>query len=379
MEIPRVEPSLENASTLPSRCYVAPEWLERERKAIFHRSWQYAGHVEWAASPGQRFPVDLYGEPLTLARGLDGELRALSNVCRHRAGPLVDKPACVKTLQCRYHGWTYDLDGKLRAAPEFDGVAQWSADSVRLPSFSVAPWGPLAFVALSERAPAFSDFFGEISASVASAGIDLGAFRFAYRRDYIVNCNWKTYVDNYLEGYHIPLVHPALYRELDYSEYRVETFRYHSHQHAPVRRATGGGRRYEASDRPALYYWVFPNLMINIYPDNLSTNVVVPLDSERTLTIFEWFVLGDSPLARSGGAPFSPVTAAIGDAPPESDTLADLVDFSHQVQLEDIAICEAVQRGLHSGTYDRGRYCLKRENGVHHFHLLWEEFLKDAE
>ena len=185
---------------------------------------------------------------------------------------------------------------------------------------------------------------------------------FAERRDYLIDCNWKVYVDNYLEGYHIPIAHPGLMREIDYSQYRTDTFRYHSQQFAPIRAMKEGdnAKRFyspgNSGPREALYFWIFPNLMLNIYPDNISTNVIVPLGPDKTLTIFEWFFHD-----------------AI--APANRERIAQAIAFSDEVQQEDITLCTHVQKGLQSSTYDRGRYAVKRENGVHHFHLLLAEFL----
>jgi choline monooxygenase len=170
-----------------------------------------------------------------------------------------------------------------------------------------------------------------------------------------------VYVDNYLEGYHIPIAHPGLMREIDYAQYRTEIFRYYSQQFAPLRamKAEDAGERMYAPGtglQEALYFWVFPNLMLNIYPDNISTNLIVPLSHEKTLTIFEWF--------------FHEV-----DSEKNKERIRRSVAFSEEVQHEDIGLCENVQRGLRSSTYDRGRYSVKRENGVHHFHMLLGEFL----
>ena len=170
----------------------------------------------------------------------------------------------------------------------------------------------------------------------------------------MVACNWKVYIDNYLEGYHLPAAHPGLMRELDYAQYRVETFRYYSSHIAPIRAGAGAeDRRYGFADssRTALYYWIFPNFMLNIYPDNLSGNIILPLGPDRTLTIFEWFAY----------------TGEVEQA---------TIDFSDEIQREDIAVCESVQRGLHSRNYNQGRFSAKRENGVHHFHGLLYEHLK---
>jgi choline monooxygenase len=121
-----------------------------------------------------------------------------------------------------------------------------------------------------------------------------------------------------------------------------------------------GERFYEAGTtglKEALYFWIFPNLMLNIYPDNLSTNLIVPLSHDKTLTIFEWF-FHDT------------------ESPESRKRIEKAIAFSDEVQQEDILLCENVQKGLKSSTYDRGRYSVKRENGVHHFHMLLREFLE---
>jgi choline monooxygenase len=178
------------------------------------------------------------------------------------------------------------------------------------------------------------------------------------RRDYVVGCNWKVYIDNYLEGYHIPIAHPGLFKELDYDQYRVETFGHYSKQHAPIRPAKEGevqgrDRRYirDGNEAQALYYWVFPNVIFNFYPDNLQINSIIPLDHERTLTVFEWYF--EEPGTGQGW-----------------ESMQQSIAFSDEIQREDIALCEAVHRGLRSRSYDRGRFSVRRENGVHHFQSL---------
>ena len=153
---------------------------------------------------------------------------------------------------------------------------------------------------------------GAIPAEVVAAGYDVDRMRLVERRDYVIECNWKVYVDNYLEGYHLPIAHPQLYKELDYDTYRVEEFRYYCKQHAPIRELKPGeeigvDRRYlrqPGAEDSALYYWLFPNTMFNIYQDNMSSNVILPLGPDRTLTIFEWF------FAEPGSGPGLGVDAA---------------------------------------------------------------------
>ena len=226
-------------------------------------------------------------------------------------------------------------------------------------SFSLEEWLGLLFVHLGEPRETLAGHLEDLPGKLRDRGLE--SMRLAHRKEWKVGCNWKVYVDNYLEGYHIPIVHPELFQELDYRAYKVDTAAYHSKQHAPIRSKSEDSlyRRNlpEGSAPEALYYWVFPNLMLNLYPDNLQTNIVLPLSPERTLTRFEWYVL----------EPNSPGVA---------EEFARSFAFSDQVQQEDIAICEAVQKGLRSRSYDRGRYSVLRENGVHHFHQLLTRALK---
>jgi len=335
----RFDPRLSRASTIPSSFYIDPSALAEENRKIFATTWQLAGRTEQVAEPGCFFTTTLAGEPLLIARGDDGELRALSNVCRHRAGPVAAGEGRRAAFQCGYHGWTYALDGSLRTTPEMDAAECFDRRDFALPRFRIESWNDLLFVNLDRDAPPLSAFLGGL-ASRAFSGMRLAA-----RKVWNIRCNWKVYVDNYLEGYHIPIVHPSLFREIDYPNYRTETRGNYSIQHAPLKRP----RRIRGSGE-AEYFWLFPNLMLNVYPDNFSTNLIVPDGHDRTITIFEWY---------------------FRDPEQAKKEIDETVAFSDEIQLEDIAICEAVQRGLRSSTYTSGRYSPARENGVHHFHGLY--------
>jgi len=354
---------LSRASTLPSRWYTDASMLDLERRKIFYCTWQVVGRTDMVVRSGDYFACDVLGEPVVVTRGMDGVLRAFANVCRHRAGTVAVGRGNRKSLQCRYHGWTYTLDGRLFAQPEFEGVENWNKAEICLPSYRVETWGPYVFVNLDPVSPPLAEVMGAIPAEVDRMGFEVQKMQFIERRDYTVQCNWKVYVDNYLEGYHIPIAHPALFRELDYEQYRIDTHRYYSSAHAPVRPLKEGevhdrDRRYVRSqeESKALYYWIFPNFMINIYPDNLQANMILPQGHDRTLTIFEWFFM--EPGTGEGW-----------------ESMQQSIAFSDQIQREDMELCETVQRGLQSLTYDRGRLSVKRENGVHHFHSLVHEFL----
>jgi len=181
-------------------------------------------------------------------------------VCRHRGAELCTGSGSGNIIRCPYHGWTYTLEGALHGTPEFEGVEDWDRSRVRLPEFRAEIWGPYVFVCQDADTPSLSEVWGAIPGEVERIGCPVGRLQFARRRDYVIDCNWKVYVDNYLEGYHLPAAHPSLFRELDYSQYRVDTFRYYSSQIAPIKARGEGPRRYAYQDdsRQVLYYWIFP-------------------------------------------------------------------------------------------------------------------------
>jgi len=355
----RFEPDLARASTIPASWYTDPAMLDREREKIFRRTWQFAAPLDQLRFPGNYVAVDVIGVPVVVTRDQDGTLRAFYNVCRHRAGTVAKGSGNRKTLQCGYHGWTYGLDGALRSTPEFEGVEDFDKCDFGLHPIRVETWGPFAFVNMDPDAAPLLEVLGNIPEETSKFNFD--GMRRVERRDYHLEANWKIYIDNYLEGYHVPIAHPGLFRELDYENYRVDTYRYHSFQYAPIRPVhteDNAGRRYVAmeGDTNARYYWIFPNFMLNIYLGMLQINIIVPLSHDRTLTIFEWYFP-------------DPGT-------PESwNTLHDSMGFSDEIQVEDIELCETVWRNMKAGIYDRGRFSVKRENGVHHFQGLICEFM----
>ena len=349
------------ASTLPAPLYFSPATFEDEKNRLFASTWQVVGHVHQAASPGDYFTFDLIGEPLLIARGDDGILRCFHNVCRHRAGPPASGCGNRKLFRCGYHGWTYRLDGALLVTPEFDGVEDFDAKDFGLVPVRVEEWFNLIFVNLDAEARPLRESLGELPAQAEK--FDFSSMRFSERRTYDMNCNWKTYIDNYLEGYHLPSVHPALNREISYNAYTVEPYRQYVRQWSPIRGAQPGDaapRRYQQTgphsgkDLTADYFWVFPNWMLNCYPDNVSLNIILPLGPERTLAIFEWYL-------------------PEGDLGSEAARKA--LAFSDEIQAEDVSICEIVQKNLRSRSYHSGRYSVKQEKGVHAFHRMYRELM----
>jgi choline monooxygenase len=353
------DPNIARAATIPARLYNDPVYLELERERIFAHTWQLVGRSEQVKEHGQFFTAAVGNDAIVVLRDRD-TLRGFYNVCLHRAGPVAQGCGKRNTLQCRYHGWTYGLDGTLLRAPEMDGVERFDPAEMHLVPIQIATWGPLVFANLDGKAPPLLEVLEDVPRRVAPFRCE--EMTYVTRKEWDIACNWKVYVDNYLEGYHLPVVHPGLHKELDYDNYKVEPHRYFSIQHAPLRAVHGGNpdRRYDparAEVAEAVYVWLFPNMMLNVYMGQMQTNVVIPMGHDRCRVVFEWF-----------------------SAKPPADPAADaewtkLLAFSDEIQDEDIEICEIVQRNLRSRIYDRGRYSAARENGVHHFHSLLHEFL----
>lgn len=340
---------LEKASTPPALWYTAADVAERERESVFARTWQFAAPSAWLRDPGSYVTTTVAGEAVLLVRGQDARLRAMSNVCRHRASPVATAPrGSCRAFRCPYHGWTYGTDGALHAAPECEGVEDFDPSSVRLPPIAVEEAGPFVFVCLAEAPPPFLP--GALRHRLCDGTDDLVHVD---RRVYVVESNWKVYVDNYLDGgYHIPRLHPLLHQFLDYASYRTELGEGWNVQHSATRRADdpsnapGVGALRAGVD--AEYYWLFPNFTVNRYAGIIDTNLVRPTSPASCEVVFDyWFPAGAS-----------------------EASVARSIEVSEQIQAEDRDICARVQRNLGSRFFDTGRYSVRREGGEHQFHQL---------
>ena len=226
-----------------------------------------------------------------------------------------------------------------------DGAADFDKSTIRLDEIRVSTWQGLVFVALDADVPPLDTVYAGINERIRP--VEPGRMRFHRRTRYDIACNWKVYVDNFLEGYHLPHVHPGLSKVLDYRAYDTELFDWYSLQHSPIRDA---GDIY--GDGDAWYYYVYPNVMLNIMPGRMQTNRVLPQGIDRCVVEFDFYYSDD------------PAALARADRDEQ---------FSDEIQQEDISICEAVQKGLTSGAYEPGRLCPKREGGVWHFQNLMRQ------
>ena len=355
-----VDADISIASTIESAFYRDEEVFALARERIFARSWQWIGDLAEVTEPGSLSPrallPGLIDDPLLLARDLAGTLRCLSNVCTHRGNILVREPRKdVEQIRCGYHSRRFDLAGRMTFMPEFAQAKNFPSQNDHLPKVPFATWAGHGFTAIDPAAP-LDAFIGDIKQRLAWLEIDRFVPDAASSRDYTVHAHWALYVENFLEELHIPFVHPGLSKVVDCVTYEHELFRYSSLQLALAREnevafdpppgALDHGRRVAA-----YYWWIFPNLMLNFYPWGLSLNRVVPEAIDRTRVEFRAYVLDEAKRGQGAGGAL------------------------HEVELEDEAVVEAVQRGVRSRFYRRGRYSPTRERGTHHFHRLLCEFL----
>ena len=343
---------LSEASTPPSSWYADPRILELEQKTVLSQSWQFVGRTNQLGDPGSYITCDVAGEPIVVVVGNDNVLRCFFNVCRHHAAAVMTKSeGRTENLRCPYHGWTYNLEGALILTPEFGGVTNFDRASNGLVPVQSAVWGNWVFVKLDSGDPSLEDFLGK-DLIERFERLNLERLHWLERRHYTLNCNWKVFVDNYLDGgYHVPHIHGGLNGVLDYSNYKIETGERFCVQSSPIVPNVGEGKTAEVrKGEHAFYYWIYPNLMINIYDGVMDTNLVIPRGVDKTEVIFDYYFADVSAQARK-------------------HNLASIA-VSEQIQAEDVAICESVQRGLNSRSYSTGRLSVRREVGEHLFHKL---------
>jgi choline monooxygenase len=348
---------LSEASTIPAPWYVDSRIAELEEQEVLSKTWQMVGRIEQVEKPGQFVTASVAGEPIVVVRGQDGILRGFFNVCRHHAAAVVlEKCGQATLLHCPYHGWNYGLDGSLKGMPEFDGVKCFERNQNGLLPVKAEIWEKFVFVNLDQHAAPLQEFLGRL----VKRGAPLGVSKLHYfdSRSYDIHCNWKVFIDNYLDGgYHVPHLHKGLNSVLDYKEYTIENEDRYCLQSSPMvtsseDAATGATRK---GDR-AWYFWQYPNLMINCYEGYMDTNLVLPVDVDHCRVIFD-FYFGD--VSESAQA-YNQQSVAVGA----------------RVQDEDLGICEDVQRGLKSRAYGAGRLSVRREAGEHLFHRLLAADLK---
>jgi len=354
------EASLAEASTIPSAWYTDQRIFELEKQTVFSRSWQVAARTDQLRAPGNYVTSEIAGEPVVVVRGHDDVVRGFFNVCRHHAAAVMtEAEGHANQMRCPYHGWTYSLEGELKGTPDFTDVCNFDRSRNGLVPVEIAEWQSWLFARLaSEQQPPLAhpnaslaeflgpEFIGQIQA------LGLTGLHWMERRRYVLDCNWKVFVDNYLDGgYHVPHLHKGLDSVLDYSHYTIENGASFCLQSSPM---VSGDDDIQVgavrSGQRALYYWLYPNFMINWYEGVLDTNLVRPLAIDRTEVIFDFYFADVSEAARERNL----ASIEVGD----------------RIQQEDLDICESVQKGLRSRAYNAGRLSVRREAGEHLFHRM---------
>jgi len=349
---------LREASTPPASWYIDPRVFDLEKRTVFSRSWHMVGRAGQVRDSGQYITCEIAGEPVLVVRDNDGVLRGFFNVCRHHAAAVVThSEGSTQTLRCPYHGWTYNLEGALVITPEFGDVRKFDRSLNGLIPIETAVWKNWIFVKLDPGGPSLKDFLSK-DLTEQMERLELDRLFWMERRSYTMACNWKVFIDNYLDGgYHVPHIHGGLGSVLDHTNYSIETGERFCLQSSPIR-ANKGEERTAAvrKGKRALYYWIYPNFMINWYEGVMDTNLVQPLGVDQTEVTFDFYFADPSATARERNL----VSIAV----------------SERIQTEDKSICESVQRGLKSRAYTAGRLSVRREAGEHLFHRLLHADLK---
>jgi choline monooxygenase len=356
-----VDEDIRRAWTLPADVYYETSWWERQREQLFTRTWHMFPRPVAPTEAGQIEPWTLLpsclDEPTLLCRDESGRMHCMSNVCTHRGNLLVQRACQAKGIRCRYHGRRFALDGKMLSMPEFEDALDFPAASDDLPKLALGQWDRFWFASLQPEHP-LSELVDPVSERVGWLPLHDAEPLWSHCREYHVAANWALYCDNYLEGFHVPYVHPSLARTLDYESYRTELMPLGSVQ---IGVANSDEHAFEhPKSHPdhgqrigGYYFWLFPCTMINVYPWGLSINLVLPQGPERCKVVYLTYVWEASKHDTGAGAGLD------------------------QVEHEDEAVVEATARGVRSRLYDRGRYSPTRERGVHHFHRLLARFLRD--
>jgi len=368
---------LDRACTIPSSWYTDERIFQLEQQTVFSRSWHVAGRIDQLTKPGDYVTSEIADEPIVVVRGSDDQIRAFFNACRHHAAAVMTEPQgnCPQ-MRCPYHGWTYSLEGELRGTPDFTGVCDFDRANNGLIPIDVAVWEQWVFVRIDRPNVSIEEWLGT-QLTDEFRELELNRLKWFERRSYTIDCNWKVFVDNYLDGgYHVPHLHKGLDSVLDYSNYTIECGERHCLQSSPIVNSAGGspplnnlqkfkGGLTLANDSEvaaarmgerALYYWIYPNFMVNCYEGVMDTNLVRPITIDKTEVIFDFYFTDVSDAARERNR----VSVSVGD----------------RIQGEDLDICASVQRGLKSRAYDAGRLSVRREAGEHLFHRLLHAQLK---
>jgi len=398
--------SIAKARTPPQQWYTNRELFEQEQLHLFKKYPQYVGHLQ-QLSPrkGSYIAGKLMDEPYIAIRQSDHEIASFFNVCRHHASQLtLDAIGCIdagKGLQCPYHGWTYNLEGELIKATKLKGIEDFKRKEMGLLSIPHhLLFDDLLFLNLALNQSATTELFEGVLRSVTeyseSMGFDQSKLVHVYSRRYLLRCNWKVFIENYLDGgYHVPHLHLGLNSNLDPGSYRTELGDYVSFQSVASNAGSSADSVSKEKDfverigDRGLYTFIYPNFLINRYGKWMDINYVYPKSVDETYVHFDYFLHHEAPT----GDAIEDALEMDGDIHREDEQaltdgyyrnlhrfskeevqfIKESIAASHQVQAEDMLICDAVSNGLKSTAYQqlRGRYAPQLETALYQFHQLY--------
>ena len=326
--------------TIPADWYTTTESLARDRATALRQGWQYIGPATDVAEPGSFTTGDLAGLPIVITRDVDGTLRGFANVCRHRGALVAEGCGRRRTLQCRYHGWTYRLDGTLHRSP-----GMTLDEDVRLPAIAVATLGPLLFAAADPRTEPLETALGPfLDLLDRVAGVELRRLVHRCRLEHTIAANWKVVVENFIECYHCPLVHTETLPGYGDDDYRIGQF--------------GSLHTQHLDDQRFCFAYLFPTTQLSAYGHESAfvARAITPEGPDRTRVALDYWFLDDC----------------------ADDAAGRYVEWFERVIGEDKPLCESVQHGLASGAIDRGYLNPDAEAGLAAFQQLLLDAFDDA-
>lgn len=332
--------------TLSYDRYVDPTVFAEEKKKIFQDSWILAGHTSQVEKVGDFFTFEIVDQPFIISRDKHNQINAFYNICPHR-GSKVEKSESgnKRVFMCGYHGWTFQLDGKLNKAPNFPTNELGKHSCMKPVKLEV--FKGLIFINLNYEAKSMVESYGDWMESFGSYTF-LDSMKKIRETKRIIHANWKAVVDNYLECDHCKIAHPEFSKAFDMKNYHIDLHDNFSCQYSKLTNKSDTEQESHAN-----FYWVWPNLMISIYPEedgNMTTSQILPLSSDKSLAIYSYY-FKDHHI---------------------TEEQEELIRFVDQVREEDFELVEFLQQGFDTKAFDRGVYSPK-EYAIKYFHERYRE------
>ncbi len=315
--------------------YVSPDIHSEDVQRIFSATWQLIGPTSRLATRGDYIAVEIAGQKIFVMHTRDG-LRAFRNVCRHRGARLLPEgTGRCNTIRCPYHQWVWGEDGSLLNVPFWGDDAEFELSDWALDQIEWRVWRGLLFVAIAPET-AFEDQLGDIIAELEGEPIE--DYTWVHEERLVFDANWKIYTDNFVEGYHIPGIHPAFHRAIEFEAFETT--------------ALDGMVRMTAPPRDGLFYrgkwmWMWPNWTLSLFNGGMNTSRINPVDHQRTELIYNFYFADTSDAA--------------------AKARAQTIEGNLQVIREDFEVCLETQKNYASGGYRAGPLSPRHEQGVAYF------------